>query len=300
MGAALVGAVLVVSAAAPRRRSSSRIKDYATAPMTGSTTGTAMGSLARINMLREEPGGAGRFLRERPERPAVHPRPQDRRSRPTWTSTAVTTARALRQLPFEAGFATGSSPYQFDPDYRRNGKFYTIHLEEPAAPGSVVPDATTVPGLNVTGYTPTPPITTPGSIDREAIVIEWTDTNVSNAAFEGSARELMRLQLNTRIHPMGDLIFNPTARPGDTEWRVLYIGCGDGGSGERDGNAAEPAAPRHARWKDHAHRARSRPPHRNEHGHRERAATVFPSTTRSPRLPARERRVWRTLRNPHR
>src|SRR5258707_666462 len=101
------------------------------------------------------------------------------------------------------------------------------------APSSAVPDGTSVPGLTLAGYTPTPPIATPGSIEREAIVIEWTDTNVSNATFEGTARELMRLQLNTRIHPMGDLIFNPTARPGDPDWRVLYIGCGDGGSGER-------------------------------------------------------------------
>ena len=31
---------------------------------------------------------------------------------------------------------------------------------------------------------------------------------------------------------MGDLMFNPTAHPGDPDWRVLYIACGDGGSGE--------------------------------------------------------------------
>jgi len=31
---------------------------------------------------------------------------------------------------------------------------------------------------------------------------------------------------------MGDLIFNPAARPGDPDWRVLYIECGDGASGE--------------------------------------------------------------------
>jgi len=31
---------------------------------------------------------------------------------------------------------------------------------------------------------------------------------------------------------MGDFAFNPTARPGDPDWRVLYISCGDGGSGE--------------------------------------------------------------------
>jgi hypothetical protein len=63
-------------------------------------------------------------------------------------------------------------------------------------------------------------------------VIEWTDTNISNATFEGKARELLRLQLNTRIHPLGAMEFDPTARPGDSEWRVMYIGSGDGGAGE--------------------------------------------------------------------
>jgi hypothetical protein len=38
--------------------------------------------------------------------------------------------------------------------------------------------------------------------------------------------------MNTQIHPMGDMMFNPTARAGDPDWRVLYIACGDDGSGE--------------------------------------------------------------------
>jgi hypothetical protein len=63
-------------------------------------------------------------------------------------------------------------------------------------------------------------------------LIEWTDTNIANTRFEGSARELLRISLNTRIHPLGDLSFNPAARRGDADWRVLYIGCGDGGAGE--------------------------------------------------------------------
>jgi glucose/arabinose dehydrogenase len=50
--------------------------------------------------------------------------------------------------------------------------------------------------------------------------------------FQGTAREILRVRHNTRIHPMGDLIFNPNARPGDADWRILYIACGDGGSGE--------------------------------------------------------------------
>ncbi len=72
----------------------------------------------------------------------------------------------------------------------------------------------------------------PGPSTREAVLIEWTDTNTANTTFEGNARELLRVKLNGQIHPMGDLIFNPTARPGDPDWRVLYIACGDGGSGE--------------------------------------------------------------------
>ncbi len=78
----------------------------------------------------------------------------------------------------------------------------------------------------------TAPIATPGPITREGVLIEWTDTNRANATFEGTARELLRLQLNTRIHPLGDVVFNPAARRGDADWRVMYIGSGDGGSGE--------------------------------------------------------------------
>ena len=64
------------------------------------------------------------------------------------------------------------------------------------------------------------------------MLIEWTDSNPSNATFEGTARELFRVQLNTTQPPAGRLIFNPAARPGDPDWRVLYMECGDGASGE--------------------------------------------------------------------
>ena len=64
------------------------------------------------------------------------------------------------------------------------------------------------------------------------MLVEWTDTNLRNATFEGTAREVLRVQLNHRIHPMGELVFHPTARRGDPEWRVMYIGIGDGGAGE--------------------------------------------------------------------
>src|SRR5262249_2207671 len=81
-------------------------------------------------------------------------------------------------------------------------------------------------------YATTPAAATPGECTRESVLIEWTDTNIRNTTFEGSAREVLRIALNRHIHPTGDLAFNPSARRGDADWRMLYIGSGDGGSGE--------------------------------------------------------------------
>src|SRR5262249_2450503 len=127
----------------------------------------------------------------------------------------------FHKLSYDTGYAGGLVSIQFDPDYARNGRFYTVHIEDPALAGSATPDNAHVPGLNTSGYTTTAPIPTPGAIQREGVLIEWTDSNRANTTFEGTARELLRVQLNTRIHPLGDLSFNPTARRGDSEWRVL-------------------------------------------------------------------------------
>ena len=64
-------------------------------------------------------------------------------------------------------------------------------------------------------------------------MIEWTDRNTANATFEGTARELLRMQLSSPIHPLGEMTFNPTARRGDPDWRVMYVGVGDSGTGEQ-------------------------------------------------------------------
>jgi hypothetical protein len=80
-----------------------------------------------------------------------------------------------------------------------------------------------------------------GRIDREAVLIEWTDRTPANATFEGTARELLRLQQPLPVHPMGEMIFNPIARRGDPDWRVMYIGSGDAGTGEqRDSRRLNP------------------------------------------------------------
>lgn len=212
------------------------IRDYATMPLTGAVDGKGqvMSLLSRVNFMREEPGGSkNRFFVNDLNGPLYI---LDKATGKFTTYLNFNGANGqpglFHKLPTNNGFANGFICFAFDPDYARNGKFYTIHLEEPELPGSTMPDNANLPGLNTSGYAVTAPVQTPGPTIREAVLIEWTDTNTSNATFEGTARELMRVRHNTRIHPMGDLIFNPTARPGDPDWRVLYIACGDGGSGE--------------------------------------------------------------------
>jgi Glucose / Sorbosone dehydrogenase len=212
-----------------------RLSDYAVAPITGALDGATnnAGSLARINFMRQEPGGRRRMFVNDLNGP-LYILGADKKAVKylDFNGRGVNTGMFDR-LPTENGLASGLISFEFDPDYARNGRFYTIHVEDVTLQGSLAPDNTSVPGLDVKDYRPTPAIATPGEFDHEAVVIEWTDRNVSNTTFEGTARELMRVQLNSRIHPMGDLAFNPTARQGDADWRVLYIACGDGGSGEQ-------------------------------------------------------------------
>jgi hypothetical protein len=213
------------------------IHDYVTMPVTGAPkdTGELGDMLARVNFMREEPGGGGkkRFFVNDLNGP-LYILDKSNRKLTTYLNFNGRDGQPglFHRLPTDTGFGNGFISFVFDPDYVHNGKFYTIHLEDPEAPGSAMPDNTHFPGVDTAGYKLTPAIETPGPTIREAVLLEWTDTHTQDATFAGPVRELMRVRLNTRIHPMGDAIFNPTARPGDPDWRVLYIGCGDGGSGE--------------------------------------------------------------------
>jgi mono/diheme cytochrome c family protein len=101
-----------------------------------------------------------------------------------------------------------------------------------------------VPGLDLTGYTTTPAVRTPtvgGRVDREVVLVEWRDRDITNATFEGTAREILRVQYPLAPHPLGEMAFDPAARPGDPDWRVMYLGAGDSQSGEqRDSRRLNP------------------------------------------------------------
>jgi len=134
---------------------------------------------------------------------------------------------------------TGNTPgivsITFDPGYAKNGKFYTVHVEKPDMAGFTSPTNARMPSLNLTGYTTTSAVVPPaGPVHLESVLVEWTDTNISNDTFEGTARELLRVGYD-RNHPMSDLIFNPLARPHHDDYGNLYIAVGDGAQGETPG-----------------------------------------------------------------
>ena len=233
--ARLVVAAAVCGAPAASAQVTLDIQDYVEAPMTGLVDGKGSNDLllARVNTLREEVGGAKRFFISDLNGPLyVFDKATKKFSVYLDFDGNAGKTGIFHKLTIAQGYGNGLNGFYLDPDYTRNGRFYTVHIEDPALPGSNLPDNSRFPALNVAGYKTTDAIRTPGPLQNEGVLVEWTDSNPANSTFEGTARELLRVQLNTRSHPMGDLIFNPTARRGDPEWRVLYMECGDGASGE--------------------------------------------------------------------
>jgi mono/diheme cytochrome c family protein len=240
-------AIAVVGLAA--RQSAPRLvlelQDYAAAPITADNAdANTRAQLARINYLRDEPGGRRFFVNDLNGRLYV----LDKQSRAFTTYLDFNglggRAGLFPKFTFQRNFATGLTSFIFDPDYANNGTFYTLHMEDPSTPGSAMPRSGVVPGLDLSAYAPTPAVPTPtvnGQIDREVVLVEWRDRNIANATFEGTAREILRVQYPLAPHPLGEMAFNPAARPGDPDWCVLYLGAGDSQSGEqRDSRRLNP------------------------------------------------------------
>jgi Glucose / Sorbosone dehydrogenase len=217
------------------------LEDYVTPPLSSPTHGGAnttaidyKGQLARVNSLRAEPANA----------PLAASRIFVDDMNGTLYILETTSKKLTPYLKFvdifpkfasDRGNASGIVSITFDPGYAKNGKFYTVHVENPSLPGSATPVNTQVASLNLNGYSTTDTVNPPaGPVHLESVLVEWTDTNIRNATFEGSARELLRVGFD-RNHPMDDTIFNPLAKPGSPDYGNLYIGVGDGAQGETPG-----------------------------------------------------------------
>lgn len=210
------------------------LTDYVEMPRTISSDGRSQA--ARINVLIEEPGGTRLFVAEHAGiLSIINKATRQPVSYINFNGSAGAPGLFPKFAP-GGGFVSGLMGFAFDPDYRRNGVLYTIHLEAPTPESDGRPKPGVLPGLDTSKFVPTSAIAMPSNgqpLTREAVLSEWTDTNIANATFEGTVREVMRVQLLNSIHPTSDLTFNPTARQGDADWRVLYVSTGDGGTGEQ-------------------------------------------------------------------
>src|SRR5215467_2541281 len=141
------------------------IKDFATMPLTGAIDGpgNSAGLLARINFLRQEPGGQRRLFVNDLNGPLYI---LDKESHKATTYLDLNGLAGhtgiFHRLAIDQLLASGFISFEFDPDYSRNGRFYTIHLEDPALPASNLPDNRSYPGLRTAGYRVTPAIHTFG------------------------------------------------------------------------------------------------------------------------------------------
>src|SRR5712691_2461751 len=125
---------------------------------------------------------------------------------------------------------SGFIGFTFHPEFARNGLFYTVHAE--LGPGNPKkPDFI-------------PPGNTIADVTYHNVITEWHATNPAANTFEGTRRELLREAhvVANLTHPMGAVEFNPTAKPGDADYGLLYTSGSDHGFSNGGGpNASNPA-----------------------------------------------------------
>jgi hypothetical protein len=125
---------------------------------------------------------------------------------------------------------SGFIGFVFHPEFARNGLFYTVHAER--GPGNPKTPDFIPPGFTLKDVT------------YHNIITEWHATNPAANVFEGTRRELLREAhvVANLTHPMGAVEFNPTAKPGDPDYGLLYTSGSDHGFSNGGGPNANTAS----------------------------------------------------------
>ena len=124
---------------------------------------------------------------------------------------------------------SGFIGFVFHPEFARNGLFYTVHSER--GPGNPKKPDFIPPGYGLKDVT------------FHNVITEWHATNPAANVFEGTRREILREShvVANLTHPTGAVEFNPTAKPGDADYGLLYTSGSDHGFSNGGGpNASNP------------------------------------------------------------
>ena len=125
---------------------------------------------------------------------------------------------------------SGFIGFVFHPEFARNGLFYTAHAER--GPGNPKTPDFIPPGFTLK------------DVSYHNIITEWHATHPSADVFAGTRRELLREAhvVQNLTHPMGAVEFNPTAKPGDADYGLLYTSGSDHGFSNGGGPNANTAS----------------------------------------------------------
>ncbi|SOE23195.1 Cytochrome c [Spirosomataceae bacterium TFI 002] len=110
------------------------------------------------------------------------------------------------------GLGTGFGSFAFHPDFAENGLFYTAHSETKKEHNADFFLSDSIP------------------VAMQWVVMEWKTENTTTAKFKGTIRELLRIDFLGPIHGIQEVAFNPTAKVNSSDYGMLYISIGDGGS----------------------------------------------------------------------
>ncbi len=206
------------------------LSDYISMPVTGdlNSESNTLSQISRMNFIRQEPDTERWFIPDLNGPLYIF---DDKQAAPVEYLNLKSIFPAFHD---SFGFASGLVNIQFDPNYSKNGRFYTIHLEVKKNDVPLQPVQGRFKSLDLSNYKVTKTIETPSFGNENGfygVLVEWQDSDPKNNVFEGTARELLRMDMNRHIHPMGALSFNPYAGPGDEDWGTLYVGIGETGSG---------------------------------------------------------------------
>jgi hypothetical protein len=161
---------------------------------------------ARVSFVRDLPDGR-RFVND--SRGFLYL--LDRNNQPTvYTNFGAAFPYAVYNR-LESGFIG----FDFHPEFAKNGLFYTVHGER--APGNPATPNFIPPGF------------TRADVTYHNVITEWHAKNPAANTFEGTRRELLRVAhiVMNLTHPMGNVEFNPTAKPGSPDYGLLYTSGSD-------------------------------------------------------------------------
>src|SRR6266851_8027866 len=136
-------AICVSRVPAASAQATLELRDFLVLPMTGLVDGKGSNELllARVNTLREEVAGAKRVFISDLNGP-LYILDKDTKKFTVYLDFNGNEGKTgiFRKLTTKVGYGNGLNGFYLDPDYTRNGRFYTTHIEDPAISGSNLPN----------------------------------------------------------------------------------------------------------------------------------------------------------------